>query len=69
MRDNIQLSDDFEFDIGIYFVETCNIEREAVAQYHARRHLIFVLSRPTRIHSFRQNEDVHESKPFQTNRI
>ena len=25
----IQLSDDFEFDIGIYFVETCNIEREA----------------------------------------
>ena len=29
MYDNIQLSDDFEFDIGIYFVETCNIEREA----------------------------------------
>ena len=25
----IQLSDDFEFDIGIYFVETCDIDREA----------------------------------------
>ena len=27
--DIIQLSDDFEFDIGIYFVETCDIDREA----------------------------------------
>ena len=29
MNNIIQLSDDFEFDIGIYFVETCDIDREA----------------------------------------